>query len=67
MKSLIFKNKFSALHEVTKEELLETDDSSLDKEFIDATQIIEDNSDSIENSHVINKNKKFLHDFGRLW
>lgn len=69
VKSLILKNNFSALHEVTEEELLESDDSSLDKEFVDATQISEDDSDSIENSHVINinKNKKFLHDFGRLW
>lgn len=35
---------------VTKEEPEKYDDNSLDKEFVDVTQIIEDKSDSIETS-----------------
>lgn len=60
-KSPPLSNKFIALLDVTKE-YSELDDNSLDKEFIDAMQVIGDNIDNIENSLTSNlKNQNFLH------
>lgn len=38
---------------------MESKDSSINKDFMDATQLMEENIDSIENSIVVN-NEKFL-------
>lgn len=51
-------NKFNAL-EVVVEDIEDFDESSLDKEFVDATQLMNDDSNFIENSSMVN-NEKFM-------
>lgn len=60
-KSPPLSNKFTTLLDVTQESM-ESDDSSLDKEFIDEMQVIEDDIYTIENSLASNlKNHNFMH------
>lgn len=66
VKSPNIQNKFDTLLDMVSEE--GSDDSSIKKEYVEATQLIEDESDSIENSPMdnINKNQEFLQIIGLL-
>lgn len=66
VKSPNIQNKFDTLLDMVSEE--GSDDRSIKKEYVEATQLIEDGSDSIENSPMdnINKNQEFLQIIGLL-
>ena len=58
-KTPTLENKFDALLDLVVEGDEEFDDNSLRNNFVDATQIINDESESIENS-IVSCNQNFL-------
>lgn len=65
IKTLTLQNKFNDLLNVVVKDIVEFDDISIGKYFVDATQLMEKVIDSIENYSMVN-NEKFLQSYENL-